>query len=322
MGMPNKLLSTISLAVIATAALGFEQNADAAIEFEDTVVTPESGTAYGAAGCVTEAWIGHRTEQNPYATPYPQTGDSDWIHIVAKTNCVSDTVALEFRLPPGVVQFPNASVQCWRGRVNFAGSPLSAYPSTEGACYQQPLQNTAYNTLRFAWSKIRSGEFVEIQVPVTYTRRLSSGEQLYGLANGAFAPINLFQTMSVPYRATLTNQTATSSYDGTSMTFQFKLDHFHEVGQVFVDYGTTQSFGSTLGPINTDAQYTFYNTFQMSTPTNWYGAGPLQSGTTYYWRPRIVTPFGTFYGTTQTATTYYQLQQPSSPPTYCRRGGC
>ena len=314
--MLNKF-SIAALASVALAGMGFEQTAHAAIDFQNT----PSGFAFGAAGCNTEAWIGYRTERDSTRPAYPQTGDSDWLHIVAKTNCVSDTVALELRLPPGVVQLPGASVQCWRGRVGTGGSAFSAYPSSEGACYQTPLQNTAYNTLRFGWSKIYGGEYVEIQIPVTYTRRIAS-TSMYGLVNGAFAPINLYLPMNVPYRATFANQTATSSNDGTNLTFQFKLDHFHEVGQVFVDYGTTQSFGSTLGPIYTDAQYTYYNAFQMSTPTNWYGAGPLQSGTTYYWRPRIVTPFGTFYGQTQTATTTYQLQNPYNPPTACWRYPC
>jgi hypothetical protein len=68
----------------------------------------------------------------------------------------------------------------------------------------------------------------------------------------------------------------------------------------------------TAAPSVTDAAYTYYNKFSFPTISG------LPAGSTIYWRPRIETAHGMYWGQTQSFTT------PTPPPIFypCRFTRC
>lgn len=315
--MLNKF-STIALLGVALA--GMTDEAHAAPQWKSG---PAVGGAQAHCGTAPYAQVSYVTDPGIS----PKTGDVAYIRIVAQTSgqCTA-VMSLEFRLPPGMVKADGRPVYCIRGAVGTPGAQFTN-ASDGSTCFQQPQGVAANGSLRFAQVYLGLNQYAEIQIPIHYTRRMPP-QQLLGIVIPSVGP-SLTPTVDidVPYRPLFSQYAVELGtayvYEGwlhqsrPAMTMSFRLEHFHEAAQVFVDYGTTTSLGSSTGPLATDAQYTFYGKFVMPQITG------LSSGTTYYWRPRIVTPHGTFVGDIQSAMTNYELQDPSQPVYYpypCRRG--
>jgi len=254
-----------------------------------------------------------------YGELTPATGDNpdSALVITVTAGCGPVTVAPSFVLPAGVLQDTSQNVECYRKRGDKIVGPVNG-------CGTAPIANNWNVANVYGWSRLDAGETLEVYMPIAYVRR-TPRTSFTGIVYNDFGPISSTVTFEIAYAARFANYSAASSANGLEATMSFKLDHFHEVGQVYIDYGTTVTatasavtvnFTSSSGPLSTDAQYTYYPTFAMT-------VSGLQPGTFYYWRPRIVTPFGTFLGETQWFTTNAQILTTPPGPFYCRwRTGC
>jgi hypothetical protein len=210
----------------------------------------------------------------------------------------------EFRLPPGIAQDTTQAVECYRAlSPNAANQPLSAFPSSQGACSSTPLPITIPNV--FGWSRLDPGQRLEIYIPILYARPMTNG-QLSVVVHNNFWELVPTITFSIDYLARFANYATNlvdsgngHSWSPTQLTFLFRLESFFVAGHLYVDYGTTTNLGTSKYVGATDAQYYAYP--NVSTTVD-----GLTGGTTYYWRPRIVTAYGTFTGAMQTGATCYR----------------
>jgi hypothetical protein len=301
--MTNKLATTAALALIAFAGLGID-NAHATPGW--THGTPQG--AFSPCGTSTIVQVGYWNDPGQF----PKTGDTSYIRAVAQLECaVSDHPNFSFFLPPGVelAITPQTPVICTRGIGSGTGSPVTS----DGHCLQAPVAVTRpdprphrRNGFLFGAGRIDTqGEWVEIRVPVTYQKR--APESLDAVINTQAGLVTATVNLDVGYRAELKNMAGLGRFGALHVSFE--LRNYYEAGTLFIDYGTTQSFGSTIGMTAVPTGYVNYPNVTGS-------VGGLQEGVTYYWRPRFVTSFGTFTGATQSATV-------TSTPIGCAvRGRC
>jgi hypothetical protein len=117
--------------------------------------------------CATGA-DGIRTQVGYFGEVTPQTGDSQdsaIVVVVQNGSCGPVTVIPEFRLPPGIAQDTTQAVECYRAlSPNAANQPLSAFPSSQGACSSTPLPITIPNV--FGWSRLDPGQRLEFYIPI------------------------------------------------------------------------------------------------------------------------------------------------------------
>jgi hypothetical protein len=252
---------------------------------------------------------GIRTQVGYFGEVTPRTGDSQdsaIVVVVQNGSCGPVTVIPEFRLPPGIAQDTTQAVECYRAlSPNAANQPLSAFPSSQGACSSTPLPITIPNV--FGWSRLDPGQRLEIYIPILYARPMTNG-QLSVVVHNNFWELVPTITFSIDYLARFANFATNwidvgtgRQWSETELTFSFRLESFFVAGQVYVDYGTTTNLGTSKYVGDTGAQYYAYPSVTTT-------VGGLTGGTTYYWRPRIVTPYGTSYGATQTGATCYRKQ--------------
>jgi len=301
--MPNKLL----LAAAALAAISFaSRTADAAPQWNFGV---EDGAVNGAC-------LGNlRTNVAYYGESTPRTGDNpdSALLVTVSLECGSSVAVPSFQFPAGVVQDTTQSVVCVHRNL-LTGAVLATPP-----CSNSPISNSFGAPNVFGWTTLRGGERLEVYVPIAYVKKTSNAQfKARVFQNFVSDGLNPTVNFNIDYNPRFANFNVVNSYDSKRADISFKLDHFHENTQVFIDYGTSTFFGSTIFGGNTDPQWTYYPTFTMPTI---YG---LSSNTLYYYRVRLVTPYGTFHSDTQSFRTYAQLQLPTpTVPIYeCRFVRC
>jgi hypothetical protein len=234
---------------------------------------------------------------------FPKTGDIVYVRAVAYNvhPCLNDTVGFEFFLPDGASPAVSAvnPVLCDLG---LTGSPPSENVAPKyGACLQQPEIGTN-GGLFYGYSMVARGYYVQFRVPVVFNKKLLGigGPASHRLtvatsSSGVPSPLVPFQPVTVFYQASFANF-ATTAVSTSSANLAFDLKSYFEPGTLFIDYGTTASFGSTLpGTTVPNTAASFPVTVSLT---------GLNASTPYFWRPRFVTSGGsTFTGATQNFTT-------------------
>jgi hypothetical protein len=311
----SKLLSGVAMVV----GLGVASEARAAGDFLDGGMVQNQSIcpATGQSFFSTSTQVGYYVDTT---TNTPHTGEVTYIHAVAwnTSPCNSDGPGFDFFLPAGATFAVDAQhpVYCFRGT---GSNNYEVVPNVAGqsSCLQT-AQTGNFGGSFFGWSKLPSGWFLEMQVPVTFARRLVGSNatpvtvktsSAWGTLTATVAPIVAYQP---GFRNFSVGNTQQSAFTNTT-TVGFALDSFFEGGTLFVDYGTTQALGSSAGMVSVPAGSQTFPNVTASMTTAW--------GTTFFWRVRLVTAFGTFTGPMQSFTTPYQLQ-PIGGPVACRRLPC
>jgi hypothetical protein len=288
--MTNKLAVSAALALVAVA--GLHRVANAAPGYLLSQPVP----AYTTCGIEVQAQAGYWTDPGVF----PKTGDVAYIKARADLGCVNSTApGFDFFLPQqgGVYSVELAisaqnPVLCYRG----TGSTYQSVPATDstGACLQTPTTGP-FGGLFFGWSKLdaNGNHWLEIQVPVRYTRQSPGALQVktstFSVAGGISSAI----TLDVGYRTGFGNLSSIGLYG--NLMIGFELDPFYEAGTLYIDYGTSTSLGQTNAATPVPAGTLAYPNVSTT-------IGGLTGGATYYWRPRFVTTWGTFVGPTQSTT--------------------
>lgn len=255
---------------------------------------PVTGNAVIAA----QSYAGYFTDPNE---PYPQTGDLAYVHAVAAnvSGCVNDALGFEFFLPDGASFAISAAnpVVCIRGKLDGTFSE-NVSNSSNSSCSQSPSTGSNGGSF-FGYSATPSGWYLEIRVPVAFNKKLlgiagPNSHRLTVATSSAYGTMFPYQPVTVSYRAQLQNP-ASSGVTSSGANLAFDLLSYFEAGQIFVDFGTTNAFGSSTTPASVP------NT-AVSFPITSSLTG-LNPGTTYFWRARFVTTSGTFTSATQSFTT-------------------
>jgi VCBS repeat-containing protein len=246
---------------------------------------------------VLNTYVGYYTDPNE---PYPRTGDLGYVHAVAANvaPCVNDAPGFDFFLPEGATLAISASnpVYCIRGR--YSDGYWEYVPNdANGGCSQTPLAGT-YGGYFFGWSALPPGWYLDIRVPVTYNKHLlgpggPNSHRLTAVTSSAYGALTPYQPVTTFYRAEFLNLASTVT--NTSANVGFNLRSYYKDGLLYVDYGTTASFGSSLPAVNIPS-----TGLEFPVSANLAGLTP---GTPYYWRARYVTTSGTFTSPTQNFTT-------------------
>jgi hypothetical protein len=316
LGMLNKLACAATAAV---AMLGVTSKAHAAPLWH---LSPEIGYINGA--CNLGANLGMTTRVGYYGETAPRTGDNPNSALLIKVTaaCGPVTAVPNFRLPAEVRRDTSFPIECTRVRANGTREALKT--DMQGGCSQFPLQNPWNLPNVFGWAGLAIGESLEVYMPIEYisvaTPASFSAEVRHSIQqNDPLFPIIQF---NIGYAARFKNYGSTNkgtgfgsrlgSWDGERVDISFALYHYFQSGNLVIEYGTTPSFGSNLGttPVPTGSEY-YPNVTASFTG--------LAENTQYYWRPKYITTYGTFYGDTQTFRTYAYLRLPR--PT-CPRYPC
>jgi len=238
--------------------------------------------------------------------PYPKTGDVGYVRAVGAnvSPCTNDTIGFDFFLPDGATLAIDSTnpVRCYAIKftnptqvIEFTNNP----PGFQGGCSQTPSTGTS-GGLFFGYAVIAPGWQVDIRVPVRYNKQLlglggPASHRLTAVASTVWGTATPFVPVTVFYQAGFQNLQS-SGIGATTATLGVNLFSYFKGGQLYVDYGTTNAFGSSTPPAtvpNTALNF-------PSVSTNLAGLSP---NTTYYWRYRFVTDAGTFNSSTQTFTT-------------------
>ncbi len=240
------------------------------------------------------------------SAPYPKTGDVGYVRAVGSnvSPCTNDVIGFDFFLPDGATLAIDSTnpVRCYAIKfttptqvIDFTNNP----PGFQGGCSQTPSTGTN-GGLFFGYATIAPGWQVDIRVPVRYNRQLlglggPTSHRLTAVANTTWGTATPFVPVTVFYQAGFQNLQS-SGIGATTATLGVNLFSYFKGGQLYVDYGTTNAFGSSTPPAN--VPNTALNFPSVS--TNLTGLSP---STTYFWRYRFVTDAGTFNSSTQTFTT-------------------
>jgi len=260
--------------------------------------------------------VGYFTDPNE---PYPRTGDLAYVR-ASSTNvspCTNDVVGFDFFLPLGAsfeVSTQNP-VYCYLIRLSDGATiDFSNNPSGfQGAC-SQTAQPGNVGGVAFGYATIPRGWQMQIRVPVRFNQQLlglagPTSHRLVATAVTAYGNATPVQPVTVFYRASF-QSLQSSGIGATTATLGVNLFSYFKGGQLYVDYGTTNSFGLSTPPApvpNTSLNF-------PSVSTSLTGLSP---NTTYFWRYRFVTDAGTFNSPTQTFTT---SAAPTSALTVSRNG--
>ncbi|GEM82919.1 InlB B-repeat-containing protein [Meiothermus hypogaeus] len=240
------------------------------------------------------------------SVPYPKTGDVGYVRAVGSnvSPCTNDTIGFDFFLPDGATLAIDSTnrVRCYAIKfttptqvIDFTDNPAGF----QGGCSQTPSTGN-FGGLFFGYAVIAPGWQVDIRVPVRYNKQLlglsgPTSHRLTAVANTAWGTATPFVPVTVFYQAGFQNLQS-SGISAITATLGVNLFSYFKGGQLYVDYGTTNAFGSSTPPAtvpNTDLNF-------PSVSTNLTGLSP---NTTYFWRYRFVTDAGTFNSSTQTFTT-------------------
>ena len=321
-GRPSSTLNKLACAAAAAVAmLGVTSTAHAAPAWH---LSPEIGCVNGA--CDPAANLGMVTQVGYYGETAPHTGDNPNSAVVIKVTagCGPLTAVPNFRLPPQIRRDTSFPIECQRVRANGMREVLQT--NTQGACSQFPLQNQWNLPSVFAWAGLAPGESLEVYMPIEYITVAApawfSAEVRHSIQlSDPLIPIIQF---NIGYTARFKNYASANkgrglgsrwgSWDGERVDISFALHHYYQSGDLVIEYGTTPSFGSNLGTTTVPNTSEFYPNVTSSLTG-------LAQNTAYYWRPKYITPYGTFYGQTQTFMTYAYLDLPS-PNLPCRRYPC
>jgi|GEM_PF-4521681 hypothetical protein len=256
----------------------------------------------GNAVIATQNTVGYFTDPNE---PYPKTGDLAYIR-ASSTNvspCTNDVVGFDFFLPTGASFEVSAQnpVYCYLIRlsdgavVDFSGNPSGF----QGYCAQAAQPGNA-GGVSFGFATIPSGWQLQIRVPVRFNQQLlglagPNTHRLTAVAVTVYGNAAPVQPVTVVYQASFQNLQS-SGIGATTATLGVNLFSYFKGGLLYVDYGTTNSFGNSTPPAT--VPNTALNFPSVSTSLT-----GLTPNTTYFWRYRFVTDAGTFNSPTQTFTT-------------------
>lgn len=240
------------------------------------------------------------------STSYPKTGDVGYVRAVGSniSPCTNDTIGFDFFLPDGATLAIDSTnrVRCYAIRfttptqvIEFTDNP----PGFQGNCSQTPSTGTS-GGLFFGYAVVAPGWQVDIRVPIRYNKQLlglagPTSHRLTAVAQTVWGNVAPFVAVTAYYQASFQNLQS-SGISATTATLGVNLFSYFKGGQLYVDYGTTNSFGLTTPPAtvpNTDLNF-------PSVSTSLTGLSP---NTPYFWRYRFVTDAGTFNSPTQTFTT-------------------
>ncbi|WP_158531632.1 MULTISPECIES: hypothetical protein [unclassified Meiothermus] len=248
---------------------------------------------------VSQSFVGYFTDPNE---PYPKTGDIAYVRAVSAnvSGCVNDAVGFDFFLPDGATPVVSASYPVYCYRVRFSDGYTEAFTNDANGACSQTASTGPFGGLYYGWSAVAPGWWVEIRVPVRFNKQLlglggPNTHRLSAVAQTAYGNATPYQPVTVFYQASFQN-TQSSGVTSTSATLATNLYSYYKSGLLYVDYGTSTSFGSSTP--GTNVPNTSLNFPSVS--TNLTGLNP---STTYYWRYRFVTDAGTFNSPTQTFTT-------------------
>jgi hypothetical protein len=243
---------------------------------------------------VLNTYAGYYTDPNE---PYPKTGDLGYVHAVAANvaPCVADAPGFDFFLPEGASLAISASNPVYCIRVRLSDGYWEYVPNdANGACSQSP-QVGAYGGYFFGWSALPPGWYLEIRVPVVYDKQLlglggPESHRLTIATSSTYGALTPFQPVTVFYEPDFLNF-ASSNVTSTSADLSFDLKSYYKDGLLYIDYGTTPSFGASLPAVNVPS-----TGLQYPVIANLTGLAP---GTPHYWRARYLTTSGTFTSPTQ-----------------------
>jgi len=240
------------------------------------------------------------------STSYPKTGDVGYVRAVGSniSPCTNDTIGFDFFLPDGATLAIDATnpVRCYAIKfttptqvIEFTNNP----PGFQGGCSQTPSAGVS-GGLFFGYAVVAPGWQVDIRVPVRYNRQLlglagPTSHRLTAVAQTVWGNAAPFVPVTVYYQASFQNLQS-SGIGATTATLGVNLYSYFKGGQLYVDYGTTNSFGLTAPPATVPNNALNF----PSVSTSLTGLSP---STTYFWRYRFVTDAGTFNSPTQTFTT-------------------
>jgi uncharacterized protein (DUF2141 family) len=250
-----------------------------------------------------QSFVGYFADPNE---PYPRTGDVGYVRAVGAnvSPCTNDAIGFDFFLPERAELAIDSTnrVRCYLVKftdppatIDFTDNPAGF----QGGCSQTPGAGIS-GGLYFGYAVVPSGWWVEIRVPLRYNKQLLGlagppSHRLSAVVQTAYGNVTPYQPVTVFYRAEFLN-TQSSNVTASSATLNTNLYSYYKSGLLYLDYGTTTSFGSsTQGASVPDTSLNFPNV-----STNLTGLSP---NTTYYWRYRFVTNAGTFYSSTQSFTT-------------------
>jgi len=248
---------------------------------------------------VSQNFVGYFTDP---AEPYPKTGNIAYVRAVSVnvSGCVNDAVGFDFFLPDGATPAVSASYPVYCYRVRLSDGYTEAFTNDANGACSQTASTGPFGGLYYGWSAVASGWWVEIRVPVQFNKQLlglggPNSHRLSAVAQTAYGNATPYQPVTVFYEADYLN-TQSSGVTSTSATLGTNLYSYYKSGLLYVDYGTTNSFGSSTA--GTSVPNTSLNFPSVSTSLT-----GLNPSTTYYWRYRFVTDAGTFNSPTQNFTT-------------------
>ena len=207
-------------------------------------------------------------------------------------------------------------------RVRANGAREVLQTNMQGACSQFPLQNPWNLPNVFAWAGLTAGESLEVYMPIEYISVAApasfSAEVRHSIQQSD--PLFPIIQFNVGYTARFKNYAVTDkgrgrgsrwgSWDGERIDISFALHHYFQSGDLVIEYGTTPSLGSNLGTTTVPNGSEYYPNVTASFTG-------LAENTQYYWRPKYITVYGTFYGETQTfRTLVYLWRPPVACPSY------
>lgn len=240
------------------------------------------------------------------STSYPKTGDVGYVRAVGSniSPCTNDTIGFDFFLPDGATLAIDSTnrVRCYAIKfttptqvIEFTDNP----PGFQGGCSQTPSTGTS-GGLFFGYAVVAPGWQVDIRVPVRYNKQLlglagPTTHRLTAVAKTVWGSVAPFVAVTAYYQASFQNPQS-SGVGATTATLGVNLFSYFKGGQLYVDYGTSNSFGLTTPPATVPNNALNF----PNVSTNLTGLTP---NTTYFWRYRFVTDAGTFNSATQTFTT-------------------
>lgn len=249
-------------------------------------------------------------------TSFPRTGDISYVHGVAGlvgTPCAADVVGFELLAPDGSEPAVSAAqpVRCFLINIETNERTEMTYSTEEGyACLQTP--ETGQYGLFYGYGTIATGYIYEVQVPLRFNKEL----------NGIFGPLDdqlLFAVSSVygflapkagvivPYQARVEYPAnPIENLSATGARVKGTVGHFRKAAQVFVDYGPSTAYGTSVGPVNLAASS---STAEISAELT-----ALTPATRYHWRLRATVEGISYSGSDQTFTTLAGTSPPPAPP--------
>jgi hypothetical protein len=301
----NRHLKTATRILCLLALLSLP-NALAARAYYDGTYQAVQTTCPVTGNLVTasQSFVGYFADPNE---PYPRTGDVGYVRAVGAnvSPCTNDAIGFDFFLPERAELAIDSTNRVYCYLVNFTTNPPTTIDVTDnpagfrGRCLQTPGAGIS-GGLYFGYAEIGPGWWIEIRVPLRYNKQLLGlagppSHRLSAFVQTAYGNVTPYQPVTVFYRAEFLN-TQSSNVTASSATLNTNLYSYYKSGLLYLDYGTTTSFGSSTQGANVpDTSLNFPNV-----STNLTGLSP---NTTYYWRYRFVTDAGTFYSSTQSFTT-------------------